>query len=111
MTWPPPCSRSPGSAALVTLTTPKRLVSTWARKSSGSMSSTAARFAYPALLTTTSMRPKRSRPAGMAGAGVAELRGRAGGGDERVAGVEDGLGDRTTEAAARAGEEEDRGGG
>ena len=34
MTWPAPCSRSTGSAALVTLTTPKRLVSICARKSS-----------------------------------------------------------------------------
>ncbi len=78
------------------------------------------------------MRPKRSRPAaiaasaaagsvtsrasgedlvGVGGDEVVELLGPAGGGDELVAGVEDGLGDRATEAAARAGEEEDGGGG
>ena len=45
MMWPPPWARSTGSAALVTLTTPKRFASTWARKSSRSMSSTAARLA------------------------------------------------------------------
>ena len=35
MMWPLPCSRSIGRAALLTLTTPSRLVSSWARKSAG----------------------------------------------------------------------------
>ena len=48
---------------------------------------------------------------GVGGDEVVELLGPAGGGDELVAGVEDGLGDRAAEAAARAGEEEDGGGG
>src|SRR6476469_271033 len=39
-TWPAPCSRNTGSAALVTLTTPKKLASTCARKSSAGVSST-----------------------------------------------------------------------
>jgi len=45
MMWPPPCSRSSGSAALVTFTTPNRFASTWARKSASVMSSTDARSA------------------------------------------------------------------
>ena len=46
---------------------------------------------------------------GVGGDEVVERLGVAGGGDELVAGVEDGLGDRAAEAAARAGEEEDGG--
>ena len=40
MTWPEPCSRSTGNAAVVTLTTPNKLASTCARKSSAGVSST-----------------------------------------------------------------------
>ena len=45
MMWPLPCARSTGSAALLTLTTPRKLVSNWARKSAAVMSSTDARLA------------------------------------------------------------------
>ncbi|MDT7600386.1 MAG: hypothetical protein QOK26_2463 [Pseudonocardiales bacterium] len=45
MMWPAPCSRSTGRAALVTFTTPSRLVSICSRKSSAVMSSTEARLA------------------------------------------------------------------
>ena len=48
-------------------------------------------------------------PVGVGGDEVVERLGVAGGGDELVAGVEHGLGDRAAEAAAGAGEEEDGG--
>ena len=39
--WPEPCSRMIGSAAWVTQSAPKRLVSIWSRACSGLTSSTA----------------------------------------------------------------------
>ena len=71
MMRPPPWARSTGSAALVTFTTPSRLASICSRKSSGVMSSIAARLAYPALLTTTSIRPNAATPAATAACAAA----------------------------------------
>src|ERR1700761_6350203 len=53
-------ARMPGSAALISATGPKKLVANSRRTSAGSPSSTAARYPYPALLTSTSMPPKAS---------------------------------------------------
>ena len=52
-----------GSTARVTLSGPNRFVSTWARKSSGVISSKNPAKKLPALLTSTSMRPNRSTAA------------------------------------------------
>ena len=62
MMWPPPLGRSTGSAALVMFMTPNKLALTCSGKSSSEMSSTVARLAYPALLTTTSIRPNTAVP-------------------------------------------------
>src|SRR5258707_6897869 len=65
-TVPPPCARSCAITAFDTLYTPQKLVSNWARKSASSPVSMGATFASPALLTTTSSRPKRPVPAATA---------------------------------------------
>src|SRR6201999_609708 len=62
-TLPPPWPRSCGITALETLYTPQKFVSNCSRKSSSLSVSIGARFAYPALLTTTSSRPNCSTPA------------------------------------------------
>ena len=58
------CARSTGSAARVTLSTPNTLVSNSARAWASEISSIAPRSPYPALLTSTSIRPNRSTAAG-----------------------------------------------
>lgn len=58
--WPEPCRRSTGATAWVTQTAPKKLVSSWARTCSAVNSSTNPYERVPALLTTTSSRPKAS---------------------------------------------------
>jgi hypothetical protein len=50
----------------VTLTGPKKVVSIWARNSSGLSSSKKPALKLPALLTSTSIRPNRSTAAAMA---------------------------------------------
>src|SRR4051812_1670580 len=60
---PERCRRNTGSAAWVTRTTPKRLVSSCARNDSSVVCSTGALSACPALLTTTSSRPNVSSAA------------------------------------------------
>src|SRR3712207_3490218 len=54
---PEPRARIPGRTALIMVTEPKKWVSNNARTSASSPSSTAARYSYPALLTSTSTAP------------------------------------------------------
>ena len=62
-TRPERWARMTGSAARVTLTGPNRVVSIWARNSSGVSSSKKPALKLPALLTSTSSRPNRSTAA------------------------------------------------
>jgi hypothetical protein len=60
ITSPERCHRMIGSVERVTLTGPKKVVSIWARNSSGVSSSKNPALKLPALLTSTSIRPNRS---------------------------------------------------
>src|SRR3954447_14785119 len=71
ITTPERCARSWGRAARVTLTGPNRVVSIWARKSSGVISSKKPALNDPALLTRTSRRPNRSTAAATAACAAA----------------------------------------
>jgi hypothetical protein len=61
-----PWARRVGNTARVTFNSPKTLVSNSVRASASEMSSTAPNNPYPALLTSTSIRPKRSSAAATA---------------------------------------------
>jgi hypothetical protein len=63
--------RITGRVARVTLTGPNRVVSIWARNSSGVSSSKNPALKFPALLTSTSIRPNRSTPAWTAASALA----------------------------------------
>ena len=65
---PSPRARIPGSTALTMSTAPKKLVSNRARTSASSPSSTADRYPYPALLTSTSTPPNAASAAATAAA-------------------------------------------
>ena len=65
-TRPERWARITGSAAPVTLTGPKKVVSICARNSSGLSSSKKPALKLPALLTSTSIRPNRSTAAATA---------------------------------------------
>jgi len=60
------CARRCGSAAWMTASAPKKLVSIWARNSVSGVSSTAPMMPNPTLLMMTSMRPKRRIDAAIA---------------------------------------------
>lgn len=66
MRWPLPWRRMIGRTALVTRTVPKNTASAWARKSSMATSSMGEMLAWPALFTTTSIRPNCSAVRAMA---------------------------------------------
>ena len=124
-TRPARWARICGSAARVTLTGPNRVVSIWARKASGVISSKNPALKLPALFTRTSRCPNRSTAAwtaAWAAAGVGDVEsdgqevlvlsegiddalGLAGGGDHGVAGGQGSLGDVDAQAASCAGHE------
>ena len=126
-TSPERWARMTGRTARVTFSGPNRLVSTWARKSSGVISSKKPAWKLPALLTRTSIAAEAldRRVDGGLHAGrvgdvqrdgqqvvvVAERRGDlpgvAGGGDDAVAGVQGGAGDVDAHAAAGSGDQHD----
>ena len=121
-TRPERWARMIGRVARVTLTGPKKVVSIWARNSSGVSSSKNPALKLPALLTSTSIRPNRStrrldggRRAGRIGdvegddqqicRAIArterDLLGVAAGSDDRVTGSQGGLGDVDAHARGR----------
>ena len=57
--WPLRCLRITGNTACVILARPKTLISNMRRTCSSSLSSMAAKYPMPALLTSTSICPKR----------------------------------------------------
>ena len=116
-----------GRTARVTSSGPKKFVSSCARTSASGISSKVPAMKFPALLTSTSIRPNRSTAAATAACALARVGdvelddeqvvvradggadgvGGAAGRDDGVTGGQGGAGQVDAQAAARAGDEED----